>query len=1338
MRFPKLRTLFLAATLAVLPRVDSALALGIKSVGSVERGAVTQVTVVFDATVNLESAQNLANYTLAGATIQSATVMTGLPAADAPGNVDNVPVNGRVVDNQCVVLAVNGVLNGAQTLTIQGVEGADGSILPETVRQFTPSGYKWAEVGVPAKPSQVIAVGTDGFDIYSNGRAMWNVYDEGVLVYKELDGDFDVAVRVEFQDTSSVWARAGVMMREALNEGQDRSVQTGDIENGIEGTAARLVNLRANPTRSFNNDPAPMLIAGNNSYESIYRSETAGTYTGPGGGVPEYPNAWTRIQRQGDFVTTYRSNDGQEWTEMSSLDGWSGPFFVGPSYFPETDNINGAYPEARGRLFLAQLRFNEITTPLVRNVAGTPSGFTFQIQDALTATLNAASLRTTWDGVVVTPAVSKNDTITTVTYFGPQLYAPGSQHTLLIEYSDSNGVPSRTSTGVETPNYATIPPAYRVASATTRGINVSAYQMEAPRGPGDANSTSNAEQQWSRGFLDEAGQPWVNLAAPDQGVVNVVNTLDNGTNDGNFPDGEWTVGIFDGAAGRFVVQYWGYLELNAGVYRLGVNSDDGFKFTMFSAAQDPFGTVVGEFNGGRGPADSLFDLVITEPGFYPYRLLYWQGNGGSGDGAACEWFSVDASGTFILVNDPSNPNALRSFTTASGTAYVESLLPAQGYTGAPPEGPVKIVLRNGTTTVDAASITLELDGATVTPNVSSAGGATTVTYAPAPAWGFNTRHTGTFSYRVTGDTAIRMIPLDFIVKGLSPDDLPATSLWIEAEDYNYQSGQTVAEASIFPYYGGAYDGLPATLNVDYFNLDENDSNIYRPEEAPNNVNLGSDLTGRYTAIRPGGVEMFVNYRIGWVADGDWCNYTRNIPPGTYNVYAALSFDGTAAGQLRGTLARVTSDPSQPNQTLQQIGTFNAPGSGGWGQNDLVPMRAADGTEGILKVTGTAPTTLRFTMGSGDFDYLILSPTDGVPPKITQATPNQTIVPRNQGAVTIEITDFSTEVVPATVKFIFNGADQTAAAVVNKVADVTTVTYNPGVLPANTTVEYSVDFQDTGGLFQNFNGRYSTSVLGTEGQFLIEAEDFNSSGTAVAAASTMPYTGGDYAGLPGVNLVDYTSDGPADIPPDGQVYRAPLNPVLPINANNGDLNRGLWNMTVNYKIGWADAADWCNYTRNFPEGSYEVWAALSHGETGADQIRASLLLVTSDATQPGQTTQPLGSFSASGSGGWGSNVLVPMVDSTGQRIVVPMGGTQTVRFQMDSGDFDYMIFIPSAAPPPLPTISVTTDASGNVIITYTGTLLGAPAINVNFAPVPGAGSPYTVPAGGDQQYFRASN
>lgn len=1328
----------IGAAAALAFGTPSALALGVKSVGSVEKGNVTQVTVVFDATVDPESAQTIGHYTLTGSTIQSATLINGLPAADASGNIDNRPLTGRVVDNQCVILTVNGVLNGAQTLTIEGVKGTDGSTLPSTVEQFTPSGYKWAEVGAPAKESKVIAIGTDGFDIYSNGRAMWNVYDEGVLVYKTETGDFDLQVRVEFQDTSSIWARAGAMIRDDLNEGEDRTVQTGNLDQGIEGTAARVVNLRANPVRAFNNDgTSPEFIAGNNSYESIAREITAGNYGGPGGGVPEYPNAWTRIQRTGETVTTFRSNDGLDWIEMSVLEGWGGNLFVGPAYFPETDNINSGLGEARSRLFLAQLRFNAITVPIVLNVQGTPTGFTFQIQDAANATLVPSSLKLTWNGTVVTPVIgSKNDKLTPISYSGPTIYPPGSSHTLEIEYQDSNNVTSQSSYNLETPNYATLPASYRLANATTRGINVSSYQIDrlnAIRGPGDANSVANAEQQWSRGFLDEAGNPWPNVAAPESGIVEVVNTLDVGSADGNFPDGQPTVGIWDPSYGQYVVQYWGYAQLQKGTYRMGVNSDDGFRVTFFSAAQDPFGTIVGEFNGGRGAADTLFDFVVEEDGFYPVRLLYWQGDGD----ASCEWFTVQPDGQYVLVNDPGNANSLKVFTTATGTAYVESMVPAQGYTGTEPAAQLTIVLRNGSTTVDTSSITFELDGTPVTPNISTANGATTVTYSPPSGFVFNSTHTGSFSYKVNGDSQARVIPLQFTVKGLSPSDLPADSFWIEAEDYNYESGQTLAEASVMPYLGGAYEGLPATLNVDYFNMDENDANNYRPDEAPNNVNMNPDLSGRYTNIRPVEVEMEVNYRIGWVADGDWCNYTRTIPPGTYNVFAALSFDGTAAGQLRGTLARVTSNPSQPNQTLQTLGTFNAPGSGGWGQNDLVPMKAADGTDGFVKITGSGPTTLRYTMASGDFDYLILAPATGIPPKITQATPNNTTVPRNQGRVIVEITDFTTAVDPASVKFIFDGVDRTAAATINKVADITSITYDPGGLPALATVSYSVEFKDTDGLVQTFNGGYHTSVLGTPGQFLIEAEDFNSNGATQPAASVMPYLGNAYAGLPGVNLVDFTSDGPADIPDDAQVYRARLTPVLPILANNVDLNRGLWTNTVNFRIGWADAADWGTYTRTFPEANYEVWAALSQGSDPPAAVAATLFEVTSDPTQPNQTTVRLGTFSGAGSGGWGNNILYPMVTDTGARTTVALGGTQTLRLQMGSGDFDYLMLIPSDVTPP-PTVTINIDLAGDVIITFTGTLQATPSLGVNFTPVAGATSPYKVPPGSDQQYFRSSD
>ena len=206
---------------------------------------------------------------------------------------------------------------------------------------------------------------------------------------------------------------------------------------------------------------------------------------------------------------------------------------------------------------------------------------------------------------------------------------------------------------------------------------------------------------------------------------------------------------------------------------------------------------------------------------------------------------------------------------------------------------------------------------------------------------------------------------------------------IEAEDYDFEGGQTLPAASIMPYTGGAYEGLAAVLNVDYYNADPNDSDVYRPDTAPNNVDMDYNLGGRWGARRPG-YDVVVNYRIGWVAEGDWQNYTRNIPAGTYAVWAALSYDGTADHQLRGRLSKVTSGVGTENQTWEDLGTFDAPGSGGWGANDLVPMKGSDGTPASFAHPG-GPVTLRFWLGSGDFDWFVLTPValkDTVSPQLT--------------------------------------------------------------------------------------------------------------------------------------------------------------------------------------------------------------------------------------------------------------------------------------------------------------------------------------------------------------------
>jgi hypothetical protein len=225
---------------------------------------------------------------------------------------------------------------------------------------------------------------------------------------------------------------------------------------------------------------------------------------------------------------------------------------------------------------------------------------------------------------------------------------------------------------------------------------------------------------------------------------------------------------------------------------------------------------------------------------------------------------------------------------------------------------------------------------------------------------------------------------------------------IEAEDFNYSTdgvtgglwnplkGTPGKDVDLAPYEGGAYDTLAAVEGVDYNNGDAEDGAIYRTEldeNGGNEVSMSSDTTSRYSTER-GAYELTSNYRIGWVSGGDWQNYTRTFPSNTYNVYAALSYGGEGPGLLSGSLDRVTSNPAQPSQTTERLGSFSGPGTGGWGRNELVPMKGANGQTAAVTLGGVQ--TVRFNLGSGDFDYILFVPTTAGPgpgdrPRITGIT-----------------------------------------------------------------------------------------------------------------------------------------------------------------------------------------------------------------------------------------------------------------------------------------------------------------------------------------------------------------
>ncbi|MCI0348874.1 MAG: hypothetical protein L0Z53_05555, partial [Acidobacteriales bacterium] len=66
-----------------------------------------------------------------------------------------------------------------------------------------------------------------------------------------------------------------------------------------------------------------------------------------------------------------------------------------------------------------------------------------------------------------------------------------------------------------------------------------------------------------------------------------------------------------------------------------------------------------EYNAFKefGAVDVTTGFAVPEAGIYPLRLVSGQGAGA----ASLEWFSILPDGTKVLINDTSNPNALRTF-----------------------------------------------------------------------------------------------------------------------------------------------------------------------------------------------------------------------------------------------------------------------------------------------------------------------------------------------------------------------------------------------------------------------------------------------------------------------------------------------------------------------------------------------------------------------------------------------------------------------------------------------------------------------------------------------------
>jgi len=302
------------------------------------------------------------------------------------------------------------------------------------------------------------------------------------------------------------------------------------------------------------------------------------------------------------------------------------------------------------------------TVPTVTTFRSNAKGFIVNLVDAPTSQVDQTSVTATVDGNPVTGTATKTGDTTTFTYTNPALYTAGTTHAVVLTYK--HGTPATT---VNTPLSFTVGPfttipntsalATGVIDVNKRGFLWRVHQVDGPEQP---NTLARTENQLSGlvgdNIADPAAQNGADAAstapnpatAPIQFIVSTVINFTDGTDAGRFPSDTifpgipGTTGGNESIAGEVVT---GIEFPAAGIYRLVVNSDDGFRTTMGKNPRDPSNPVLGFFEGGRGPTDSPFEIYIGTAGVYPMRTIWEEGGGG----AALEIFTESLDGSRHLL-----------------------------------------------------------------------------------------------------------------------------------------------------------------------------------------------------------------------------------------------------------------------------------------------------------------------------------------------------------------------------------------------------------------------------------------------------------------------------------------------------------------------------------------------------------------------------------------------------------------------------------------------------------------------------------------------------------------
>jgi hypothetical protein len=612
--------------------------------------------------------------------------------------------------------------------------------------------------------------------------------------------------------------------------------------------------------------------------------------------------------------------------------------------------------------------------------------------------------------------VTNNGPATTLGYTLPvPPFASGSTQYTSVTVKDHAGNSYTATNSFVVPTFATLTPAMALPTGSVvtnqTGFDIASYAVDATPG----NGVQIALNMLAGAYGPNVGDNSVNLfptnAAGYYVWTNYINfdilattpdneggsdfLITNGYSVYEFPGipslASTNTGGGDVTTENFALGIYSALQFtNAGLYTMGVNSDDAFAtFTGKNPADILSALELGNFDGGRGSSDTLFQFFVQQPGIYGFRTVYEQGGGG----ANLEWFMVQPDGTKVLINDITNSIKAYQWIPTIAAPYLASLTPTNGTIGADPNLTIKASIVDGTTGLDTNTVTLKIDGSAVSATVVKSNGVTTVTYVPSPIFASLSSHTVALSFG-SGITAVSA-SASFTIAQLTLDkvqgyfgELQYAAAYTpnggghtgEPGDYAIDFGRTIGgdvyvpEAGSFLNIAATNDAMTFSFWMKRYDISANSSAFWADSPSSNNGERGwqahapwSDDTIYFdTAGCCGGntrlnapINTFTNYSgtDAWWTNA-WHHFVFEKQGGDKQVWidGLLFVEGTGF------------DPLPTDFTEMSIGSDTLIGNGGGlrvhGMMDdfAVFSTALGGPEITNLFTGTSPSGLAATNG----------------------------------------------------------------------------------------------------------------------------------------------------------------------------------------------------------------------------------------------------------------------------------------------------------------------------------------------------------------------------------------